>query len=79
MAGRNLSTRHDALGAVRVMRTGGCMGEIVGMAAKGNRDPYWNATFSPVKTTKMRLWITRTDGGISRIWEVDPYGAVTTP
>jgi len=33
MAGRDISTRHDALGAVRVMRTGGCMGEVVGMAA----------------------------------------------
>lgn len=33
MAGRDISTRHNALGAVRVMRTGGCMGEIVGMAA----------------------------------------------
>lgn len=33
MAGRDLSTKHEALGAVRVMRTGGCMGEIVGMAA----------------------------------------------
>jgi hypothetical protein len=33
MAGRDISTKHEALGAVRVMRTGGCMGEIVGMAA----------------------------------------------
>jgi hypothetical protein len=33
MAGRNVSVTHEALGAVRVMRTGGCMGEIVGMAA----------------------------------------------
>ena len=33
MAGRDISVRHDALGAVRVMRTGGCMGEVVGMAA----------------------------------------------
>ncbi|MBN2451485.1 MAG: FAD-dependent oxidoreductase [Lentisphaeria bacterium] len=33
MAGRDISTRHNALGAVRVMRTGGCMGEVVGMAA----------------------------------------------
>ncbi|HUT91237.1 MAG TPA: FAD-dependent oxidoreductase [Thermoguttaceae bacterium] len=32
MAGRDMSTKHDALGAVRAMRTGGCMGEIVGMA-----------------------------------------------
>ena len=33
MAGRCISVEHDALGAVRVMRTGGCGGEIVGMAA----------------------------------------------
>lgn len=33
MAGRCISVTHEALGAVRVMRTGGCMGEIVGMAA----------------------------------------------
>lgn len=33
MAGRDVSVTHEALGAVRVMRTGGCMGEIVGMAA----------------------------------------------
>jgi hypothetical protein len=33
MAGRDISVTHDALGGVRVMRTCGCMGEIVGMAA----------------------------------------------
>lgn len=33
MAGRNVSTTHVALGSVRVMRTGGMMGEVVGMAA----------------------------------------------
>jgi hypothetical protein len=33
MAGRNISVTHEALGAVRVMRTGGCMGEVVGLAA----------------------------------------------
>jgi len=33
MAGRDISVTHEALGAVRVMRTGGMMGEIVGMAA----------------------------------------------
>jgi hypothetical protein len=33
MAGRDISVSHEALGAVRVMRTTGCMGEIVGMAA----------------------------------------------
>jgi len=33
MAGRCISVTHEALGAVRVMRTGGTGGEIVGMAA----------------------------------------------
>lgn len=33
MAGRNISTRYWALGAVRVMRTCGMMGEVVGHAA----------------------------------------------
>ncbi|MDO5572235.1 MAG: FAD-dependent oxidoreductase [Bacteroidales bacterium] len=33
MAGRNISVSHVALGTVRVMRTTGIMGEVVGMAA----------------------------------------------
>lgn len=33
MAGRDISVTHEALGPVRVMRTCGMMGEIVGMAA----------------------------------------------
>lgn len=33
MAGRDVSVSHDALGTVRVMRTGGMMGEVVGIAA----------------------------------------------
>ncbi len=33
MAGRDISVTHEALGAVRVMKTTGTMGEIVGMAA----------------------------------------------
>lgn len=33
MAGRNVSVSHDALGTVRVMRTCGMMGEVVGVAA----------------------------------------------
>ena len=43
MAGRNISVTRDALGAVRVMRTCGMMGEIVGKAAwicvRHNVDP----------------------------------------
>lgn len=33
MAGRNISVTHVALGTTRLMRTGGMMGEVVGMAA----------------------------------------------
>ncbi len=33
MAGRDVSVTHEALGSVRVMRTGGLMGEVVGLAA----------------------------------------------
>ncbi|MCL5743112.1 MAG: FAD-dependent oxidoreductase, partial [Acidobacteria bacterium] len=33
MAGRNIGVTHAALGTVRVMRTTGMMGEVVGMAA----------------------------------------------
>ena len=33
MAGRNISVTHIALGTVRVMRTTGILGEVVGMAA----------------------------------------------
>lgn len=33
MAGRDVSVTHEALGTVRVMRTGGLMGEVVGLAA----------------------------------------------
>ena len=43
MAGRDISVTHEALGTVRVMRTTGMMGEIVGMAAslckKHNTNP----------------------------------------
>ncbi|KAA6329506.1 hypothetical protein EZS27_021686 [termite gut metagenome] len=33
MAGCNISVTHVALGTIRVMRTGGMMGEVVSMAA----------------------------------------------
>lgn len=33
MAGRNISVTHCALGTVRVMRTGGMLGEVIGLAA----------------------------------------------
>ena len=33
MAGRDISVSHVALGTVRLMRTCGMMGEVIGMAA----------------------------------------------
>ncbi|MDY0287373.1 MAG: FAD-dependent oxidoreductase [Sphaerochaeta sp.] len=42
MAGRNISVTHDALGAARVMRTCGMMGEVVGYAAKICREQHEN-------------------------------------
>jgi len=33
MAGRDVSVTHEALGVARIMRTGGLMGEVVGLAA----------------------------------------------
>ncbi|MEK7475408.1 MAG: FAD-dependent oxidoreductase [Candidatus Coatesbacteria bacterium] len=33
MAGRDISVTHEALGTARVMRTGGMMGEVIGLAA----------------------------------------------
>jgi hypothetical protein len=38
MAGRDISVTHEALGTVRVMRTCGMMGEVVGMAAAVCKD-----------------------------------------
>lgn len=43
MAGRDVSVTHEALGSVRVMRTGGLMGEVIGLATaickKRDTDP----------------------------------------
>ena len=60
MAGRNISVTHEALGAVRVMKTTGTMGEIVGMAATICKErqckprdvysKYWNQMLSSMKT-----------------------------
>jgi hypothetical protein len=60
LAGRDISVSHDGLGAVRVMRTCGCMGEIVGMAASicakhdcSPRDVY-SAHFDELKSLMSR-------------------------
>ena len=38
MAGRDISVSHVALGTIRLMRTGGMMGEVIGMAASVCKD-----------------------------------------
>lgn len=44
MAGRDVSVTHEALGTARIMRTGGLMGEVIGLAAslckKHDTDPH---------------------------------------
>lgn len=67
MAGRDISVKHEALGAVRVMRTGGCMGEIVGMAASvckkrsaNPRDIY--ERYLPELQAAMRQGVGKTSG-----------------
>jgi len=50
--------------------------DVPGATVKGNLDPYWSGTFPPVTTSKLRLWITETQIGVSRLWEVELYGPV---
>ena len=38
-----------------------------------NQQIAWSVLFTPVETTRLRLVITATPGGISRIWEVELY------
>ena len=55
MAGRDISVSHVALGTVRLMRTSGMMGEVIGMAAsvckseKTNPRGVYKSHFSELK------------------------------
>lgn len=53
--------------------------DIPGQCVKDNPDPDWSATFAPVKASKLRLQVTGTPNGVSRIWEVEFYGAGVQP
>ena len=50
--------------------------DIPGAAAQDNHNPYWTTTFAPVKTTKVRLCITKCPDDTVRLWEVELYGPV---
>ena len=67
MAGRDISVTHEALGPVRVMRTGGCMGEVVGMAAAVCREQSTTprgvyADHWPAMQAKLRVGMGKTPG-----------------
>ncbi len=67
MAGRCISVTHDALGAVRVMRTCGTQGEIVGMAAsvckefEANPRGVYESHLADLRT-RMRNGVGKVDG-----------------
>jgi len=74
MAGRDISVTHEALGAVRVMRTCGMMGEVVGLAAslctKHGTTP--RGVYED-HLEKLKRLMTGTPGNVSRMWEVEFY------
>ena len=79
MAGRDISVTHEALGAVRVMKTTGAMGEIVGMAASLCR----SAGCSPraihaEHLDALKALMSRGVGRINR-YELDDEGRGTLP
>jgi hypothetical protein len=64
MAGRDISVTHEALGAVRVMKTAGAMGEIVGMAAAVCKEQ--NCTPREVYTTHFSSLRSLMESGVGR-------------
>jgi len=49
---------------------------VAGSLKTGNSEVDYAVFFSPIKTTAVRLVITRTPNNISRIWEVELYGPI---
>lgn len=66
MAGRNISVTHVALGTVRVMRTTGMMGEVVGMAASIAKQH--NTTPRGVYQSHLSELKTLMQEGVGRSW-----------
>jgi hypothetical protein len=64
MAGRDISVTHEALGAVRVMKTTGAMGEIVGMAASVCKEQ--SCTPREVYTTHFNSLRSLMESGVGR-------------
>ena len=49
---------------------------VPGANAKGNTKVDWHATFAPVTTDRIRLFITAAHADTARIWEIELYGPV---
>jgi hypothetical protein len=83
MAGRCISVTHEALGTVRVMKTGGMMGEVVGKAAslclKHDRAPrdLYPSHFEELKALMNQPGVARRDTVHSPIYI--PPGATVLP
>ena len=39
----------------------------------------WHVRFPPIKTARVRLWVTETQIDVSRIWEIEVYGGPKMP
>jgi hypothetical protein len=48
---------------------------IEGAQVTGNSQVDWSARFAPITAAKFRLTVTKTQVDVSRIWEVELYGA----
>jgi hypothetical protein len=49
--------------------------DVPGSQVKGNTKPYWIGSFRPTKAARVRLVVSEVHSDISRIWEVELYGA----
>jgi len=54
---------------------GGDWRDIPGAAVKANGNPFWYGDFKPVRTSRLRLLVTRAPQNICRLWEVELYAA----
>ncbi len=48
--------------------------DIPGTSVKGNTQTEWIREFKPVKASRIRLFVTKTKGNVSRIWEIGVFG-----
>ncbi|UCC21453.1 MAG: FAD-dependent oxidoreductase [Planctomycetota bacterium] len=92
MAGRDISVTHEALGAVRVMRTCGMMGEVVGMAVslckkyntagRGVYEKYLEQLKAMMKGEEIAKWLKKAGRNLARDAKIEVssnYDAIRYP